>query len=165
MLLVICILTAAVCSRLGQGHTAIIIHFALSGSRWLPVLASLVWAVGWYALLAPALGLPTSWGWCSFALFTLLTTVVRRPKAISICWGLLQVATHQSGLVMRDMDSLLAEAQTLLCLLVALQCAQELIQRLGNILCRSHGTDGSGEAVAAALTRALTRALTPRVTT
>ena len=69
------------------------------------------------------------------------------------------------GLVMRDMDSLLAEAQTLLCLLVALQCAQELIQRLGNILCRSHGTDGSGEAVAAALTRALTRALTPRVTT
>ena len=34
---------------------------------------------------------------------------------------------------MRDMDSLLAEAQTLLCLLVALQCAQELIQRLGNI--------------------------------
>ena len=62
-------------------------------------------------------------------------------------WGLLQVATHQSALVMRDMDSLLAEAQTLLCLLVALQCAQELIQRLGNILCRSHGTDGSGEAV------------------
>ena len=34
---------------------------------------------------------------------------------------------------MRDMDSLLAEAQTLLYLLVALQCAQELIQRLGNI--------------------------------
>ena len=95
----------------------------------------------------------------------MLTTVVRRPKAISIGWGLLQVATHQSALVMRDMDSLLAEAHTLLCLLVALQCAQELIQRLGNILCRSHGTDGSGEAVAAALTRALTRALTPRVTT
>ena len=97
VLLVICILTAAVCSRLGQGHTAIIIHFALSGSRWLPVLASLVWAVGWYALLAPALGLPTSWGWCSFTLFTLLTAVVRRPKAISIGWGLLQVATHQSA--------------------------------------------------------------------
>ena len=47
----------------------------------------------------------------------------------------------------------------------ALQCTQELIQRLVNMLCRSHGTDGSGEAVAAALTRALTRALTPRVTT
>ena len=88
----------------------------------------------------------------------LLATLVRRPKAISIGWGVLQLAAHH-GVLTRDLDSLLAEAQMLLCLLLALQCIQELVLGLGNRRRRACEADGSGDAVSVALTCALT----PRV--
>ena len=61
-----------------------------------------------------------------------------------------QLAAHH-GTLTRDLDSLLAEAQILLYLLLALQCIQELVLGLGNIRAtymrgQACETDGSRDA-------------------
>ena len=69
-----------------------------------------------------------------------------------------------TGTLTRDLDSLLAEAQILLYLLLALQCIQELVLGLGNIRAtymrgQACETDGSRDAPTAALTCVLTYAV------
>ena len=69
------------------------------------------------------------------------------------------------GTLTRDLDSLLAEAQILLYLLLALQCIQELVLGLGNIRAtymrgQACETDGSRDAPTAALTCVLTPCVT-----
>jgi hypothetical protein len=75
-----------------------------------------------------------------------------------------QLAAHH-GTLTRDLDSLLAEAQILLYLLLALQCIQELVLGLGNIRAtymrgQACETDGSRDAPTAALTCVLTPCVT-----
>ena len=62
-------------------------------------------------------------------LFDMLVVAVwRHPAAISIAWSGLQLVAQ--GGMPRDLDSLVAEVKTLLCLLVALHCFQALLERL-----------------------------------
>ena len=62
-------------------------------------------------------------------LFDMLVVAVwRHPTAISIAWSGLQLVAQ--GGMPRDLDSLVAEVKTLLCLLVALHCFQDLLERL-----------------------------------
>ena len=56
----------------------------------------------------------------------------RNVSALAGAFSRPQLAAHH-GTLTRDLDSLLAEAQILLYLLLALQCIQELVLGLGNI--------------------------------
>ena len=80
------------------------------------------------AAIAPALGLSASWNARSLACYMLLVAIVRHPTTISIAWSGMQLAAQ--GGTPRGLDSLIVEANTLLCLLVALHCFQGLLERL-----------------------------------
>ena len=80
----------------------------------------------------------------------------RNVSALAGAFSRPQLAAHH-GTLTRDLDSLLAEAQILLYLLLALQCIQELVLGLGNIRAtymrgQACETDGSRDAPTAALT-------------
>ena len=64
----------------------------------------------------------------SLVCYMLVVAVWRHPTAISIAWSSLQLVAQ--GGMPRDLDSLVAEVKTLLCLLVALHCFQDLLERL-----------------------------------
>jgi hypothetical protein len=85
----------------------------------------------------------------------------RNVSALAGAFSRPQLAAHH-GTLTRDLDSLLAEAQILLYLLLALQCIQELVLGLGNIHARSGMRNGW--LPRRTRTAALTCVLTPCVT-
>ena len=127
-----------------------------------PPLASLLWAGGWCTVLAPALGLPASWSALSLVCYMLVVAVWRHPTAISIAWSGLQLVAQ--GGMPRDLDSLVAEVKTLLCLLVALHCFQDLLERLSRHWWMHAHVWSMGEGVGHAIGRFECRPLTRRLT-
>jgi hypothetical protein len=95
----------------------------------------------------------------------------RNVSALAGAFSPRQLAAHH-GTLTRDLDSLLAEAQILLYLLLALQCIQELVLGLGNIRAtymrgQACETDGSRDAptyVRPRLRACLRRVLRPNTT-
>ena len=128
--LLVCLLMSLLCAC---ASLARFVHASWSRSPQLSAhsrpCASLLSAGGWCTVLAPALGLPASWSALSLVCYMLVVAVLRHPVAVSIAWSGLQLVAH--GGMPRDLDSLVAEVKTLLCLLVALHCFEDLLERLG----------------------------------